>query len=346
MNELQRAAVRLHLADLEEAGQFEEHGALPALPHLQLHEGFGIESGGRRYLGLDLVLRNADRLGLGLFSHDAGGVAGTAAGLAQSECAPHVVVTLTVDRLQLACPDLFRGQGVEVKIKGPKRPSLKPRMQHAVVVGGRFGFRGRCAFRAGCGQRFTEAEEQPQSVELRQVVGGGVPLGQKLLRVLGRTERRLQLGKSVVIETKISGDKFFFQDGRPGEKRHGGPLRLVAGNQQHFALAFKKSPGDMTGDIFGESDGAIVKGDVKGGALQRHFADVIHPRLVESHAAQLANRGLRRSVLAGLRLRRWKAALRQPLELARCWTAPQTRPTPAHTAPAPAAGIILITLVT
>ena len=142
VNELHRAAVRLDLADLQEAGQFEEHGALPALSHLQLHEGFGIEPGGRRYVGLDLVLRNVDCFGLRFFSHDAGGVAGAAAGLAQGECAPHVVVTFTVDRLLLARPDLFRGQGVEVKVESPKRPSLKPRMQHAIIVGRHFGFRG------------------------------------------------------------------------------------------------------------------------------------------------------------------------------------------------------------
>ena len=142
-------------------------------------------------------------------------------------------------------------------------------------------------------QGIAEAEKQPQSIELSQVAGGGVPLGQKLLGVLGRTERRLQLGKGVVIETKISSYKFLFQDRRPGEKRHGGPLRLAAGNQQHFALAFKKSSGDMPGDILGESDGAIVKGDVKGGALKRHFANVIDPRFVEPHAAQLQVEGFR-----------------------------------------------------
>ena len=56
VDELQRAAVCLDLADLEEAGQFEEHGALPALSYLQLHEGLGIEPCGRSYVSLDLIL--------------------------------------------------------------------------------------------------------------------------------------------------------------------------------------------------------------------------------------------------------------------------------------------------
>ena len=172
-----RVAVRLHLADLEKAGQFKEHGALAALSHLKLHEGFGIEPGGRRNPRLDPVLRNADHFGLRFFSHDPGGVAGTAAGLAQGECAPHVVVTFTADRLLLARPDLFRGQGVEVKIKSPERPSLKASMQHAVVVGGGLCFFRRGVLRAGCGQGVTEAEKQPQGVELGQVMSGGVPLG-------------------------------------------------------------------------------------------------------------------------------------------------------------------------
>ena len=73
----------------------------------------------------------------------------------------------------------------------------------------------------------------------------------------------------------------------PGEKHHGGPLRLVVGDQQHFAFALEKSSGDVAGDIFGESDGAIVKRDMEGGALERHFADVVDPRFVQPHALQL-----------------------------------------------------------
>ena len=109
----------------------------------------------------------------------------------------------------------------------------------------------------------------------------------------------------------------------PGEQRHGGPLRLVAGDQQHFALALKKSSGDVAGDIFGERDGAIVKGDVKGGALERHFADVIDPRFVETHTAQLQIQGFRGVFWRAARLQRWKAALRNRWACA-LLAAPQT----------------------
>ena len=108
MNKLQRLTVGLNLADLEKAGQFEEHGPLAALPNLKLQRGVGIEAGGRRDYGANLILRNADRLRFRLFAHDPGGIAGTAARMPQSERTPDVVVALPFDRLQLPRPDLFR----------------------------------------------------------------------------------------------------------------------------------------------------------------------------------------------------------------------------------------------
>ena len=79
VNKFHWNAVGFHFADLEEAGQFEEHSSLARLPHFKLQAGLGIEPGGRRHFCLDLVLRNADCFGLGLFSHHSGGIAGAAA---------------------------------------------------------------------------------------------------------------------------------------------------------------------------------------------------------------------------------------------------------------------------
>ena len=213
-------------------------------------------------------------------------------------------------------------------------------MQHAVIVGRGLGFLRSGAFRPGCGQGIAEAQKQPQSVELSQVTSGGIPLGEKLVRVLGWTEGRLQLGEGVVVETKISSYKFFFQDGRPGEKRHGGPLCLAAGDQQHFALALKESPGDMAGDIFGESDGAIVKSDVKGGALKRQFANVIDPRFIQPHTAQLQVEGFRGRTRSGSGGRRCYRRRLRAAGLRRKQRQSQPNSASACT------GIILITLVT
>ena len=154
-------------------------------------------------------------------------------------------------------------------------------MQHAIVVCATIGCRTRRLLLARRGQRIAEAEKQPQGVELGQVAGGRVPLRNKLLRIGGGPERRLQFGKGIVVEAEICGNEFLFQNGGAGEQHHGGPLRLVVGDQQHFAFALKKSSGDVTGDIFGESDGAIVERDMKGGALESHFADVVDPRFVQ-----------------------------------------------------------------
>ena len=121
---------------------------MPRLSNFKLQAGFGIEPGRRRHFGLDLVLRNADRFGLGFFSHHSGGVAGAAAGFAQGEGAPHVVISFAFDRLLLACPDLLRGQRIEVKIEGPEAPTLQARMQHAIVVSPAIGRRARRLLRA------------------------------------------------------------------------------------------------------------------------------------------------------------------------------------------------------
>ena len=150
-------------------------------------------------------------------------------------------------------------------------------MQHAIVVGGHVWFRDGSSSEPDVGREWLKLRSSRNASICARLRAARVPLRNKLLGVLGWPERRLQLGEGVVIKAKICGNEFLFQDGGPGEKRHGGPLRLIAGNQQHFAFALKKSAGDVTGDVFGESDGAIVEGDVKGGAIQRHFANVVDP---------------------------------------------------------------------
>ena len=106
----------------------------PGLPDFELQAGLGIEPGGRRHFRLDLVLRHADRFGLGLFSHHSGGIARPAARFAHRESAPHVVISFSFDCLLLARPDLLRGKRIEVEVKVPELASLEARMQHAIVV--------------------------------------------------------------------------------------------------------------------------------------------------------------------------------------------------------------------
>ena len=48
-----------------------------------------------------------------------------------------------------------------------------------------------------------------------------------------------------------------------------------SGSQQNFTLALEKGARDMPGNVFGESDGAIVEGDVESGAIERYFANVV-----------------------------------------------------------------------
>ena len=134
LNKLHRAAVGFYLADLEEPGQFEEHGSLAGLSNFKLQACVGVEPGGWRHFCPDFVLRNIHRLGFRFFSHDAGCVAGTTTGLPQGECAPHVVVKFTFDCLLLARPDLLRGERVEVEIESPEISPLESRVQHAIVV--------------------------------------------------------------------------------------------------------------------------------------------------------------------------------------------------------------------
>jgi hypothetical protein len=129
-------------------------------------------------------------------------------------------------------------------------------------------------------------------------VGGRVPLGNKLLGVCRCPERGLQFAKGIVVKAKICSDEFFLQNGGAGEQHHRGPLRLVVGDQQHLTLSLKESSGDVAGDIFGERDGAIVEGDMEGGALESDFADVIDSRFVEPHILQLQIQSFR-GVLPG-----------------------------------------------
>ena len=112
------------------------------------------------------------------------------------------------------------------------------------------------------------------------------PLRDKLFRIVGGSQRGLQFGKRVVVEAKISSNKFLFQNGGPGEEHHGGALGLVVRNQQHFAFALEECAGNVAGYVLGESDRAIVKRNVEGRALQRNFANVVDPRLVQSDVAQ------------------------------------------------------------
>ena len=123
----------------------------------------------------------------------------------------------------------------------------------------------------------AEAEKQPQCIGFCKVARGPVPLRNKFLSVIGRPERGLQFGKSIVIEAKVRGDKLFFQDRCPGEERHGRPLRLIPRNQQDLAFPLKKSAGDVPGYVFGKGDGAVIESDVKGGSIQCHVANVVHP---------------------------------------------------------------------
>ena len=95
--------------------------------------------------------------------------------------------------------------------------------------------------------------------------------------VIGRPERGLQFGKGIVVEAKVRSTKLFFQNRCPGKERHGRPLRLIPRNQQDLAFPLKKSAGDVSGYVFGKSDGAVIESDVKGGAIQCHVANVVHP---------------------------------------------------------------------
>ena len=117
---------------------------------------------------------------------------------------------------------------------------------------------------------------------------------------VGRPERRLQLGKRVVIEAEICGGKSFFQNRSPGEKRQRRALGLIRGDQQNFTFAPKKCAGDVASYVFGKADRAIVESDMNRPALQGEVANVVYPRRVQPNATQLRVQSLSRM----LRLRR------------------------------------------
>ena len=90
-------------------------------------------------------------------------------------------------------------------------------MQHAIIFGRHARFFSGLLFPIRCRQKFTEAEEQTQCVCFRQVVRSLIPVRDKFLRLIGRSQQRLQLGKRTVVKTKIRGGKSFLQDRRSRE---------------------------------------------------------------------------------------------------------------------------------
>src|SRR5207245_8949029 len=85
-------------------------------------------------------------------------------------------------------------------------------------------------------QESAEAQEQPQSICLGEIVRGFVPLAHELLRILGGNQRGLQPSESIVIKTEVCGDKSLFQDGCSSEQSHRGPLHLIRWHPQHFSV--------------------------------------------------------------------------------------------------------------
>src|SRR5437870_9810203 len=87
-------------------------------------------------------------------------------------------------------------------------------------------------------QESAEAQEQPQSIRLGEIVRGFVPVAHELLRILGGNERGLQPSESIVIKTEVCGDKSVFQDGCSSERSHCGSFRLCWGCLEHFSSSF------------------------------------------------------------------------------------------------------------
>src|SRR5438093_13125112 len=118
--------------------------------------------------------------------------------------------------MHLIIPDLQGGYDVIIMNKLAQLSALCPYVQHANMIFALWNWLGSIRGR----QESAEAQEQPQSIRLGEIARGFVPLAHELLRVFGRNQRGLQPSESIVIKSKICGDKSLFQDGCSSEQSH------------------------------------------------------------------------------------------------------------------------------
>src|SRR5579863_3177170 len=104
---------------------------------------------------------------------------------------------------------------------------------------------------------------------------GLVPLEDEFLRVFRGAEQRPQFCESLVIETKITGGKTFFQDRRPGLQCHRSPFHLVRRDEKNFSVTLEKGARDPTRNVLRKPDYAVLQCDRKSRSVNRDITSVI-----------------------------------------------------------------------
>ncbi len=107
----------------------------------------------------------------------------------------------------------------------------------------------------------------------------------------------------------------------------------------------KERSRDVAVYVFRKGDCAVVEGDVEGGPLERHFADVIDPRFVEAHVLQLQIQSFRGMVCRSLQAATLEAGAAKAASCA-LQSCAVNNPSASQNSANAWTGMLLITLVT
>ena len=137
---------------------------------------------------------------------------------------------------------------------------------------------------------------------MRQVAGRLVPLRDKFLGILRRSETRLQFSGGIVIEAKIGSRKPLFENRHAREQTHGFSFYVVGRGEQQLSVALEERSGNPAQHILCEGDGPVFQSDVDRRSAQRRPTDAKYPRRIQPDIAQLQIERLCRAGPVRLRL--------------------------------------------
>ena len=142
----------------------------------------------------------------------------------------------------------------------------------------RFGSTGR-----GRGQEMTKVEEQTEGVEFRKVTTRFAPVFYKVGGIGEWSQKRPQSSGGIVVEAEISRGKLLLENGHVREEGEGCAFDAIGGTEANFGFAFEECGGDVSANIFGKGEGAVVKIEVEIGAVDRSIADAVNAMRIDSY---------------------------------------------------------------